>query len=43
MCPVPTGATEAKPPMKHSGAFGRENVKKRGVWLRKTLQRDILK
>ena len=26
--------------MKHSGAFGRENVKERGVWLRKTLQRD---
>ena len=29
--------------MKHSGAFGRENEKERGVWLRKTLQRDILK
>ncbi|MEE0284960.1 MAG: hypothetical protein UD159_00195, partial [Faecalibacterium prausnitzii] len=43
LCSVPTGATEAKPPMKHSGAFGRENVKERGVWLRKTLQRDILK
>ena len=29
--------------MKHSEAFGRENVKERGVWLRKTLQHDILK
>ena len=28
--------------MKHSGAFGRENVKERGVWLRKALQSDIL-
>ena len=29
--------------MKHAGRVGRENVKERGVWLRKTLQRDILK
>ena len=29
--------------MKRFGAFGRENVKERGVWLRKALQRDILK
>ena len=28
--------------MKRSGAFGRENVKERGVWLRKALQSDIL-